>query len=156
MDRGFTLPPSWAPSRRRGPDWSQRPALWLPAPVLVSCLEPEPQQERHVERSSALSAGRSSTEACWCLCAVWGGAHLSDRLFVPHRRLLDEAVDFNIPISARNDHSGLPETHRHFHRSAAAAVAFNSSEEKDASEPQQPFPACPRKKNKKYLKNPQL
>ncbi|CAB1439040.1 unnamed protein product [Pleuronectes platessa] len=53
---------------------------------------------------------------------VGGGTYLRYRLFVPHGRLLDEAVHFHIPIPARNDHSGLPETHGHFHSSSAGAL----------------------------------
>lgn len=49
-------------------------------------------------------------------------AYLRYRLLVPHGRLLDQVADFYIPISTRNDHPGPPETHRHFHFSAAATL----------------------------------
>ncbi|KAK9527984.1 hypothetical protein VZT92_014490 [Zoarces viviparus] len=58
------------------------------------------------------------------------GAYLCDRLLVPHGRLLDEAVDLYIPISARDDHPGPPETHRHFHFHLRRV---NPNEEKAAS-----------------------
>ena len=51
-----------------------------------------------------------------------GTTYLCYRLFIPHGRLLDEAVHFHIPIPARDDHSGLPETHGHFHSSSAGAL----------------------------------
>lgn len=49
-------------------------------------------------------------------------AYLRYRLLVPHGRLFDQVADFYIPISTRNDHPGPPETHRHFHFSAAATL----------------------------------
>lgn len=51
-----------------------------------------------------------------------GGSYLRDRLLVPHGCLLDEVLHSYIPIPARNDHPGPPETHRHFHVSSAAAA----------------------------------
>ncbi|MEQ2303205.1 hypothetical protein AMECASPLE_014325 [Ameca splendens] len=45
--------------------------------------------------------------------------HLGDSLLVPHDSLLDECVDLNVPVPARNHHPGLPEAHRHFHGSVS-------------------------------------
>lgn len=41
--------------------------------------------------------------------------HLGDSLLISHDSLLDECVDFNIPIPARHNHPGPAKTHRDFH-----------------------------------------
>lgn len=44
-----------------------------------------------------------------------GGSYLGDGLLVPHDSLLDERVDFNVPVPARHHHPGPAEAHGDFH-----------------------------------------
>lgn len=120
-------------------------------PLALDLLYPlspslQPEEKRHVEAP------------VWTPCAARAAlrrvslSYLSDRLFVPHGRLLHQAVDFYIPISARNDHPGPPETHRHFHFSLGCV---NSNEEKAALKRQQPSPVSRRLETQKIkLKSP--